>query len=621
MNFLSELKRRNVFRIGAAYVVMGWLVIQVAETILPAFGFGDAAIRNITIALAIGLVPALVLAWAFELTPEGLKKDSDVVRDESIAPQNGKWLDRVIMVALAIGVTYFGIDKFVLEPARDAAQADKVAAQIDEAREAGRTEALIESFGDKSIAVLPFVNMSPDPEQEYFSDGISEELLNLLAKIPELRVISRSSAFAFKGKDINIVEVGEQLNVAHVLEGSVRQSGDRIRVTAQLIEARTDSHLWSETYDREMGDIFGIQDDIAAMVVDQLKLELLGEQPQSEPADPEAYRLFLQARHVAHLGTPESLEEAIDLYEQALAIDPDYVPAWDALAVAYDNQVAMGLRPMQEGADLARAATERALSLDPDYAQAHAELGWIATSYDSNLSAAARHYERALSLDPDNIYVLAGAAVLLKALGRVSDALVLEEYVVARDPLNPGVHINAGVSYFHTGRWDDAIQSWRTGLRLSPGHVGIHYFIALALINNGEAEAALDEAQKEGFEVFALAGRTMALASLGRRQAYEDSLQQLEDAWAEQFPAIVARVLAANGEVNQALDLVEAALDAGVGARIDPVDSAFDSLRGEPRWKAALERLGKSPAQLDAIEFEVPRLPGAVDRTAPTVDA
>jgi len=621
MNFLYELGRRNVFRVGAAYVVMGWLVIQVAETILPAFGFGDAAIRNITIALAIGLLPALVFSWAFELTPEGLKKDRDVDRGASIAPKTGKALDRVIMVALAIGVAYFGIDKFVLEPARDAARADRVAAQLDQAREAGRTEGLIESFGDKSIAVLPFVNMSPDPDQEYFSDGISEELLNLLARIPELRVISRSSAFAFKGKDINIVDVGEQLNVAHILEGSVRQSGDRIRVTAQLIEARTDSHLWSETYDREMGDIFGIQDDIAAMVVDRLRLELLGEQLQSEPADPDAYLLFLQARHVAHRGTSESLEEAIDLYQQALSIDPEYVPAWDALAVAYDNQVAMGLRPMQEGAELARAATERALALDADYAQAHAELGWIATAYDSNLSVAARHYERALSLDPDNIYVLSGAAVLLKSLGRVSDALVVEEYVVARDPLNPAIHHNAGVSYFHTGQWDRAIRSWRTVLRLSPGHVGAHYFIALMLINKGDPEAALVEAAKEEFEVFALAGKTTALNALGRTEEYKATRRILVDEWSGQFPAIIGRVLAENGEVDPALDLLEAALDAGVGARIDPIDRAFDSLRDEPRWNALLKRLGKSPAQIGAIEFQLPPLPGTRDRIVPAIEA
>ena len=620
MKLLFELKRRNVLRVGAAYVVTAWLVIQVVETILPAFGFGDSIVRYVTLAAAIGLVPVLILSWAFELTPEGVKKDSDVDRTASIAPQTGKRLDRVIMVVLALAVSYFGFDKFVLAPARDAAEADRVASQIDAAREKGRTEALIESFGDKSIAVLPFVNMSPDPEQEYFSDGISEELLNLLAKIPELRVISRSSAFAFKGKDINIVEVGERLNVGHVLEGSVRQSGDRIRVTAQLIEARTDSHLWSETYDRDMGDIFGIQDDIAAMVVDQLKLELLGEQPQSEPADPEAYRLFLQARHVAHRGSPEGLEQAVDLYRQSLEIDPEYVPAWDALAVAYDNQVAMGLRPMQEGADLARAATERALALEPDYAQAHAELGWIATSYESNLSAAARHYERALALDPDNIYVISGAAVLLKALGRVPEALALEQYVAARDPLNPGIHHNAAVSYFHTEQWDRAIQSWRTVLRLSPGHVGGHYFIALMMIYRGDPETALVEAEKEAFEVFSLAGEATALKALGRIEEYEAAKRVLVDTWAGQFPAITGRVLAENGEIEPALDLLESALEAGLGGRIDPVDRAYQSLRDESRWKAILEQLGKSPEQLEAIEFEV-RLPtDAVDRIEPRVE-
>lgn len=619
MSFLSELKRRNVLRVGAAYIVMSWLVIQVIETLAPAFGFGDSLVRYVTILLAIGLMPAGVLSWAFELTPDGLKKDSDVDRSRSIAPRTGKRLDRIIMVVLALGVAYFTVDKFVITPQRQAAEVEAIAKRIDEAREAGRTKALIESFGDRSIAVLPFVNMSPDPDQEYFSDGISEELLNLLAKIPELRVISRSSAFAFKNRDINLVEVAEQLDVAHILEGSVRQSGDRIRVTAQLIEARTDTHLWSETYDREMGDIFGIQDDIAAMVVDQLKLELLGDEPQSQPAEPEAYRLFLQGRHVAHRGTPESLEQAIGLYRRALEIDPDYVPAWDALAVAYDNQVAMGQRPMQEGAELARSATEKALTLDPGYAQAHAELGWIATSYDSNLAAAARHYERALELDPDNIYVLSGAAVLLKTLGRVADALELEQYIIARDPLNPGIHSNAGVSYFHTGDWDQAIRSWRTVLRLSPDHVGTHYFIALALIARGDAEAALAEAEKEQFEAFALVGRTMALHALGRKSEYEGRVQQLVDEWADQFPSIVARTLAANGQDDPALELLEAAVDRGLGGRIDPVDRAFDSLRGNPRWNAILERIGKSRRQLDEIEFEVRlRAPTPVSRSVET---
>jgi hypothetical protein len=207
LSLVNELKRRNVFRVGAAYIVAAWLVIQVVETIFPAFGFGDAAIRIVVIALAIGVVPALVFAWAFELTPEGLKREQDVDRSRSIAPHTGRTLDRMIMVMLAVGLAYFAFDKFVLSESREARIAES-------ARQAGRSEALVESFGDASVAVLPFDNMSDDPANEYFSDGITEEILNLLAQIPELRVVSRSSAFAYKGKEIHLPEVAATLNVA-----------------------------------------------------------------------------------------------------------------------------------------------------------------------------------------------------------------------------------------------------------------------------------------------------------------------------------------------------------------------------------------------------------------------
>ena len=242
MSLYNELKRRNVIRVTMAYVVAAWLIIQVVETILPAFGYGDAALRYVTILLAIGFIPTLVFSWAFEITPEGLKREVDVLREHSITRFTGKKLDRVIMALLALALGYFAFDKFVLDPVEDVQIAES-------AHQEGRSEAITESFGDKSIAVLPFVNMSEDESNEYFSDGISEELLNLLAKIPELRVISRSSAFSFKGKDIAVPVVAEQLNVAHVLEGSVRKAGDRVRITAQLIEARSDTHLWSESYD------------------------------------------------------------------------------------------------------------------------------------------------------------------------------------------------------------------------------------------------------------------------------------------------------------------------------------------------------------------------------------
>ncbi|MGB5544232.1 MAG: adenylyl cyclase, partial [Gammaproteobacteria bacterium] len=326
MSFFAELRRRNVLRVAAAYVVAGWLVIQVVETIFPAFGFGDQAIRAVVITLAIGLLPVVVFAWAFELTPEGLKREKDVDRSRSIAPTTGKKLDRVFLVVLALALGYFALDKFLLSPER---QAEALAAATEEARQAGRAEALVESYGDKSIAVLPFADMSINQDQEYMSDGIAEELLNLLAAIPELRVISRTSAFSYKGRDINLIDVARELNVGYILEGSVRKAGQQLRITAQLIDARSDTHLWSETFDLTLDDIFAIQDQIAGTVVEQLRITLLGATPTIEETDPEAYALYLQGRHLSRQLTKKSLAESNLLFEQALLIDPEYTAAMD----------------------------------------------------------------------------------------------------------------------------------------------------------------------------------------------------------------------------------------------------------------------------------------------------
>ena len=251
MSLFDELKRRNVLRVGTVYVVTSWLLIQVAETIFPLFGLDDAPARILVIVLGIGIIPALTVAWAFELTPEGLKKEKDVERSRSTTLQTSKKLDLMIMVMLALALAYFALDKFVLSKPREALIAET-------ARQEGRSEALIESYGDKSIAVLPFADLSPQGDQAYFSDGIAEELLNLLAKIPELRVISRSSAFSFRDKDMDIPTIASQLQVAHILEGSVRKAGTRVRITAQLIDARSDTQLWSQTFDRTLDDIFAI---------------------------------------------------------------------------------------------------------------------------------------------------------------------------------------------------------------------------------------------------------------------------------------------------------------------------------------------------------------------------
>ena len=290
------------------------------------------------------------------------------------------------MVVLGVALGYFAFDKFVWAPQHEARLQQLKAVEVDAARKAGRSEALVESYGDKSIAVLPFVNMSTDKDQESFADGIAEELLNLLSKIPQLRVISRSSAFSFKGRNLDIREIAQRLNVDHVLEGSVRKSGNQVRITAQLVDARSDTHLWSETYDRPLDDIFAVQDEIAAAVVGQLKVQLLGAGLKVKATDPRAYALYLQTRQLGLQRTPGGYERSIALYQQALALDGHYAAAWTGLAYNYRGQGDTGLRPIEGGYRLARDAVGRALEIDPDFAAAHAGLGWIAMNHGGDLA-------------------------------------------------------------------------------------------------------------------------------------------------------------------------------------------------------------------------------------------
>ncbi|MEJ2401524.1 MAG: tetratricopeptide repeat protein [Xanthomonadales bacterium] len=614
VSFFTELKRRNVFRVAAAYIVGAWLVIQVAETVFPVYGLSDGVIRLVITLLAIGFVPAIVFSWVFELTPEGLKKEKDVDRSQSITPQTGKKLDRAIIVVLAIAVGYFAIDKFVLDPMERAATAEQVAEQVEQAREAGRAEALIDGYDDRSIAVLPFVNMSGDAANEYFSDGISEELLNLLAQIPELRVISRSSAFSFKGQNIEIPEIARRLNVAHVLEGSVRKSGDRVRITAQLIEARSDTHLWSQTWDRTLDDIFAIQDEIAAQVVDRLRVQLLGDKPHVEATDPEAYALFLQARYLASKVNAETLAEAEMLLERALEIDPDYAVAWNALGNLVSIQAGRGMLPIEAGYARARAALDRALAIDPDYAAAHANLGWIAMNID--LGQAARHIERALALDPTNPLAIRYAAVLLRNLNRLDAAIALDEYAVVHDPVNPIGFANLGFKYLYAGRWDDAIASYRDALRLSPGYIGAQYNIGVALLLSGRPEAARDAMLEERFAAFRQLGLAMVWHTLGQPAASDAELQAVIDEYEHHAAYNIAYVYAWRGEADLAFAWLDKAVEYGdPGLAETPGWPLFENLRDDPRWLEFMRRNGYAPEQLAAIEFEI-RLPEVSSRPA-----
>jgi TolB-like protein len=449
MSFFRELKRRNVFRVAIAYLAAAWLLVEVTDTIFPYFNLGETAVRILIILLVIGFPLFLVFSWVFEFTPEGLKWEKDVRREVSITPRTGKKLDRVIIVLLALALGYFAFDRFVLDPARDAALVKETAQQA-------RSDALVESYGDQSIAVLPFVNMSADSEQEYFSDGISEELLNLLAQIPELRVISRSSSFSFKGKDITIPEVAKQLNVAHVLEGSVRKAGNRVRITAQLIEAPSDIHLWSQTYDRTLDDIFAVQDEIAAAISAELEMTLaLGgseEVPTSvQAATGAAYDAYLQGRDLINQRGRGNVAAAIPHLERALRLDGNFAPAHAQLATALIFYT--GFTPVDKHAAIEHL--DRAQALEPVLAEAHAGRALLALR-EQDFESAARHARMALASNPNYVDAMRWLANALDRLGRNEEADAIRDQVLVIDPLSVISRVSLAQRLAARGRTEEA---------------------------------------------------------------------------------------------------------------------------------------------------------------------
>ena len=596
MSLFKELKRRNVIRVAMTYIVVAWLIIQVAETILPAFGFSDAILRYIVIVLSISFIPALAFSWVFELTPQGLTKEVSVEREHSITRFTGKTLDRSIMLLLVLALSYFAFDKFVLDPRRDAQLVETTTQQA-------RSRASGQSIAPPSIAVLPFVNMSDD-EDKYFSDGLSEELLNLLTKIPQLKVASRTSSFSFKGKDFKISDVGRELNVAHVLEGSVRRSGDLIRITAQLIKVEDGFHMWSESWDRSLDNIFAIQDEIAAAVVEQLEVTLLSSVPKVEQTDPKAYALFLQARHFSNLLTPDGWEQANIFYKQALEIDPEYAAAWAGLSRNYVNLTGYNLLPPEEGYQAGREAAEKALAIDPDTAPAHSALGWIAMNYETDLQISAKHFRLALELDPSNMSTIRNAGTFCYALGRLDYALALGEFSVSRDPVNPSGYFNLAQHYTLAGRYEEAIESANTALKLSPGMPGAQYYIGESLLRLGQPEPALAAFEQESDDEWRVKGTALALYELGRSDEFQEKFTELRDGWEDRWPTEIAHVYAWIGEMDEVFPLLEKDLEINglSGVMVDPF---FSDLHEDPRWQPLLEKGGVSEEQLAAIEFTV----------------
>lgn len=463
--------------------------------------------------------------------------------------------------------------------------------------------------GLPSIAVLPFVNLSGDEENEYFADGLAEELLNVLSKIRGLRVASRTSAFFFKGKDIDIPSVSRRLNVATVLEGSVRRSGQRIRITTQLIDAASDSHLWSETYDRTLDDILDVQADIAHAVVEELKTTLLGEHASFAAStdakaevqaatggrtdDPEAYRLYLQGRFYVLRITEADVARGIGLYRQALERDPKFALAWAGLSWAYHAQAGHGWLPVAEGMGQARDAAQRALALAPDLAEGHVALAWVLADHDWDWRSAQSELERALALAPGDGDVHRACASLAMQLGRVAESIAHARRAVELDPLSKPAHVVLGDCCLRAGRLDEAIASLRTALDFAPKAGITHYLLSCARLLQGRAVEALDEAGREAVPYQRLLCVALAQHALGDAAASDAALKQLIDEHGDAVSFQVAAVHAWRGDVDAAFAWLEhayATRDPGLGEAISyPL---LRSLHGDPRWPALMHRMG-----------------------------
>ena len=457
---------------------------------------------------------------------------------------------------------------------------------------------------DPSIAVLPFANLSSNKDQEYFSDGMTEALLGLLAKVRGLRVISRTSSFSFKGRDVPAPEIGRTLKVATLLEGSVQRAGPTVRINVQLVRTADGSQIWAEQYDHSFNDIFKVQDEIAAEVVKQMKVKLLGAAPKSKPIDPAAYALILRANFLLGQGTRQSRIDAIDLYKQALAIDSTAVGAWSSTAVAYVSQAANGELPTTQGRELAREAVRHALAIEPNNALSLSLLGWMTMNYDNDFVTAARYFQDALAQDPTNPSVIGNAAMFVQNLGRLDQAIAAMQYQASRDPANPRIPLNLASTYLYAGRWSDAVNAGRTVLAMSPGRTTINATMAIALLYDDDASGALSAATAEASEPARLPALAMVYHTLGRRREADSVQALLILKYGKDYPYAVASVLAYRGEADEAFRWLDRAESAGDVAYI-AVDPAFMSIRRDPRWMPFLRRAGKAPDQLAAIPFKV----------------
>ena len=584
-SFFSELKRRNVYKVAVAYIVAGWALSQGIAQVFPVFDVPNWAIRVIVLLIIIGLPIALILAWALEITPEGIKRTEAADAMPHFGQQKKRAWIYVVVAGGLVSIGLFFLGRYT---------AGNAIPQQDEA-----ARALL----SKSIAVLPFESLSEDKSNAYFAEGVQDEILTRLAKVADLKVISHTSTQHFNSAPENLPQIAKQLGVANVLEGSVQKVGDQVRVNVQLINALTNAHLWAETYDRKLTDIFAVESDIARSIAGTLQAKLTGSEKtaisEKPTASSEAYELYLKGRFFWNKRTGADLKTACDYFEKAIAADSQYATAYAGLAESYLLIPEFNAGFPQDYFPKAKAAAQRAIALDESSAQAHAALGLLLCFSDANFIEAEKEFRRAISLNPN--YATAHhwfGNALLVALGRFDEAISETRRALELDPLSLVINADVGNTLTNARRYDQAIVQLQRTLALDNKFAYAHWNLGLGLYLKGDRAAAIAEYEKAR----ALDDDPVTLGLLGRAYADArenekalDMIRQLETRAQKQFVRgyLIAIIHIGLGEKNKAIDDLEREyinhdnIDTA-WIRVDPM---LDPLRGDPRFETLAEKI------------------------------
>lgn len=582
-NFFAELKRRNVYKVAVAYAVVGWLLVQVATQVFPFLEIPNWVIRLVIALIAIGFPITLIIAWAFERTPEGIKRTEDANTSVPRALRKHTWI-YIAGIGAALSVGLFFLGRYTAG---------------NKAAEPQPSELPI-----KSIAVLPFDNLSRDPDNVYFCEGVQDEILTRLAKVADLKVIARTSTKKFKSAPDDLRNVARQLGVTNILEGSVQKANDQVRVNVQLINAHTNAHLWAEIYDRKLSDIFAVQSDIAKTVADTLQAKLTGSEKQMMAVQPtsntEAYELYHKGRSLWEKRTGDNIPKAIAFFEQAIARDPNYALAYAGLASAHIlSPYYTHTDRRQEGAK-AKEAALKALSLDPNLAEAHSALGKILFWTELNITGAVREYERALELKPND----AGTRHwygndTLAALGRFEEAIAEGRRAVELDPLSPIINTDLATTFLYARRYDEAAAQLRKTLEIDPTFFFAHFNLGIALQVKGGLSGAIAEYEKatelSSNNLLVLTACAAAKAQAGDKDAARRMLSELDEISKQRevvgyFRALL--YLSLNNK-DEAVRWLEQGYQERDGSNICwiKVDPLLDSLHGDPRFEALVQKV------------------------------